>query len=74
MSIDIDGANLVIAHKVYMKGFELKGVIIYREVYGIVSGKMKLIKIVDGKYTAPVTIPEKTEFQKVIAEPVVIIK
>ena len=72
LSVDIDGANLIITHKGYMKGFEWMDVIIYREVYGVVLGKMKLIKIVDGKYTAPVTIPEKTEFQKVIAVTLII--
>jgi len=68
LSVDIDGANLVITYKGYIRGFEWMDVIVYREVYGVVSGKMKLIKIVDGKYTAPVTIPEKREFKKVIGK------
>jgi len=74
LSIVPQGAQLIVTHKGYARGFEWMGMIVYREIYGVVKGKMEVVKVTDGKYVPPVTIPEKKQFREVIAEPVIIEK
>ena len=66
ISVENKKTTLEVTHEGYIKGYEWGGVIIYKQIYGVDKDEIVLLKIVDGKYTPPKSIPEKREFKEAV--------